>query len=73
MNLTAKTKNSSFDVSSVKFRLDVASSDDSFIPVSFHQTFEKAFDAGLMATTGQAELALTPPRGWDFRIVEGRA
>ena len=51
-----------------RYRLDVKRlGSPCFVPESFHSSHEEAFDAGLLAITGQG-LALKPPPGVDFVI-----
>lgn len=52
----------------VRFRLDVQEPGGPFLPRSFHPTYDEAFDAGLLAVTGQIELELEPRTGWDFIV-----
>lgn len=52
----------------VRYRLDVKRPGGPFLPESFHPTFEEAYDAGLLAVTGQTEDVPEPWPGYDFII-----
>lgn len=52
-----------------RFRLDLCENGIWSAGEPRYDTFEEAFDAGLLWATGQTEAALELPPGLDFRVV----